>query len=138
MTRRTGKPWAQQNRAEDALQEATADYMAALPPSVIATPFVAIHIPNEGRRGKAEMGKLMRMGFRPGAADWVLTWAGGSAWIELKVGTRKQTENQLGFEAECQQKRIPYFVVRTLECFEMRLVGLGLTTRPILCHRRAI
>ena len=127
-----GTPWAAQNRAEDRLQEATADYLRRLPSSAIATPFVAIHVANEARRGRAEMGQLIRMGFCPGAADWVLSWISGSAWIEFKSRAGRQTENQRAFESECRAKRIPYFVVRDLVRFETILVGLDLVRYPLL------
>ena len=58
------------------------------------------HVPNGGKRDKAEAAKLKRMGVKPGVCDIVLPAARGGyhgLYIELKVGTNKPTAEQKDF-----------------------------------------
>ena len=57
-----------------------------------------IHIPNGGKRGKAEAGRFKALGVKPGVSDLFLPVKRGpyiGLWIEMKYGKGKTTENQL-------------------------------------------
>ncbi len=52
---------------------------------------------------------------RLGVADLYIMGFGVSAWIEMKTDTGTQTQEQIGFELDCQACGVPYFVWRNEE-----------------------
>jgi hypothetical protein len=65
------------------------------------------HIPNEGRRGRAEAALTRAMGLIPGVPDYVLIWRGENdrlrvVFIEFKAPGKKETDNQTFFASWCR------------------------------------
>ena len=55
------------------------------------------HVPNEGKRSKAEGARQLRMGLRPGVPDLILDWPSGQYHglrIEMKVKPNRTTKDQ--------------------------------------------
>lgn len=55
------------------------------------------HVPNEGKRSRAEGGRLKRMGLRSGVPDLILDYPAGAYHglrIEMKVGSNRTTQEQ--------------------------------------------
>ncbi len=66
----------------DALEE---DHAAELVKWCNRRRLLAVHIPNEGKRGRAEQRKQRRQGLKKGATDFVIALpAGVTVWLELK------------------------------------------------------
>lgn len=62
-----------------------------------------IHIPNQGKRSIVTGARFKRMGMRKGVADLLFPWCNAAAlgfWLELKVGYREPTGDQLDFALE--------------------------------------
>jgi hypothetical protein len=83
--------------------------------------FVWFSTPNEllgsarSKGGVARMARFKRMGLRPGVADIVLTRLGRSYYLELKDKGKKQSENQIAFEADALDAGAEYAVADTLD-----------------------
>lgn len=76
---------------EDALQKDVAKFLdMALPPNA-----VWYHVPNGGKRSKAQAGIFKAMGVKAGVPDIHILFEGRSIYIELKVGKRKETMAQV-------------------------------------------
>lgn len=86
---------------------------------------VYLHIPNEGKRSITYAAKLKRMGMKSGASDYVFAWAGGSGFLEIKVGKNKQTAAQKDFQKECDTKNVFYSLAYTVEEVEAALWKWG-------------
>lgn len=59
-----------------------------------------MHIPNGGKRNKAEAGRLKAQGVKAGVSDIFLPVPVGKyagLWLELKAGNNKPTDKQLEF-----------------------------------------
>lgn len=55
------------------------------------------HIPNGGRRGKREAGRMKQAGVKPGVSDLFLPYPTDTyhgLWIEMKFGKNKPTKEQ--------------------------------------------
>ncbi len=74
------------------------------------------HIDNGGKMSPA-MGQLKKdMGVRPGVGDLGVMMRGGRfGFIEMKTGTRKQSQEQKDFEEICIMLRFPYEIARSLD-----------------------
>lgn len=74
------------------------------------------HVPNGGKRTKAEAGIFNAMGVRAGVPDLCFLLHGGrAAFIELKAGKNSQTTSQKDFEKEATENGAAYHVARSLE-----------------------
>ena len=83
------------------------------------------HVPNGGSRNVVEAAKLKRMGTRAGVADLVFINGDRSACIELKKKNGRQTESQKEFQADCEAKGIPYFIIKSDDQNDMNAKVLG-------------
>jgi len=88
------------------------------------------HIPNEVAGGTKNAGLrysiAKALGMISGAADYVFLWAGGSAAIEMKSETGKQSANQTDFQKWCDLMSVPYYVARSADEAEEILRQLGI------------
>ncbi len=117
---------------EEQLQRSVVEYLQVVAPwAYHRSKFIWHSIPNEGKRGKAQTGRLKGMGLRGGVADFVFMAPMSSehvarAYIELKTAKGKQTLNQREFEADCQRLSVPYAVCRSREEVQAQLIAWGL------------
>lgn len=87
---------------------------------------VMFHSPNGGKRHIATATRMKRMGTRAGVADLIfLRGDQPSACIELKRKNGTQTEAQKEFQADCESKGIPYFIIKSDDQNEMNAKVLG-------------
>lgn len=87
---------------------------------------VFTHIANEGKRSLLVALITKAMGMIPGVGDFLFCWATGSAFIELKAGKNKQSENQKNFELWCQENDVKYAVCYSVEESILTLQRWGL------------
>ena len=125
MTRKSRK------RPEDVVQRSIFQYLKNARRAV-TKPFIALHVPNGGKRSKIEASIMVGLGVRAGAADIVLSWTDGSAWVEVKAPGGRLRKSQREFCAECAEKSIPFHVVESVDDFENVLLQLQLIRRPLL------
>lgn len=93
-----------------------------------------LHIPNEGKRGKAEAWISQCMGFLPGAPDYILYRPGQIQdepprllLVELKSDKGVMSPDQQHVEAWCREHHYSYQVIRTLDSFIDLCLQYGLT-----------
>lgn len=111
-------------RPEQALQRAVVDYLRLALPS-----HIVIHVPNGGGRSHIEAAILKGIGVRAGVAD-LLIMGDGRVWhLELKRPGGRQSPAQVGYQAECVAKGLPYAVASSLEEVEAALASWGLEPR---------
>lgn len=85
---------------------------------------LAFHIPNGSYFGKdrqaaiIQMALLKKMGFLPGAPDWILTWPEGKGALELKFADGRLSENQIKFKDRWIKSGGLYGVCRSMEEIE--------------------
>ena len=85
-------------------------------PTVVKPGVIFFHIPNGEKRSKKTGAKLKRMGVRRGVADIGFVLAKGrAAFIELKTGTGKPSDDQIEFRNDCERVGALYGVARSLE-----------------------
>ena len=86
---------------------------------------VFFHVPNGGKRTKAEAGLFKAMGVVSGVPDLIISWPGTIAAIELKAGKGSASGAQL--EVQERMKAIGWHVyeVRSLDQFQLVLRNLG-------------
>lgn len=65
------------------------------------------------------------LGLISGSADYLFLWDGGCAAIEAKALKGTQQPNQLDFQAWCQARNVPYFLIRSADEGEAILKQLG-------------
>lgn len=86
------------------------------------------HVPNEliGYTRKSAVNAVARAaGVIPGSADYWFAWSDGSALLEAKSATGRQSDNQMDVEQWCVRNGVPYHVFRTPEEGLSILRGLG-------------
>lgn len=82
---------ARRNQPEQELQKTVAGFLdVSLPANT-----VWYHIPNGGKRTRAEAGLFKAMGVKAGVPDIHILHEGRSIYIELKVGAGKETAEQI-------------------------------------------
>jgi hypothetical protein len=82
------------------------------------------HVPNERRGGIGAMVHFKRLGVRPGVADYIVINGIRDAAIELKDSTGKQKDAQKQFQRQWEATGKLYYVVRTLEDFQVTIEAL--------------
>ena len=96
--------------------------------------FMALHIPNEGRRSWAEGKRMKARGLVAGAPDWlVVGWSPRDAWgaigfawaIELKSAKGTLSPAQKAFHKRLETCGVPVAICRSLEEIEAALKGWG-------------
>lgn len=120
-------------KPEAAISNALADWLAHTHPHDNPRGLFSFMVPNERGSGSTRQreiaaGQLMKMGLRPGVADWVFVWRDrvpphhhGTCigFIELKAGKNKQTASQRLFQEQAEAFGLKYAVCRSLEeCVE--------------------
>jgi hypothetical protein len=101
--------------SEEQLQTQTASWLRLQHPRLLA-----YHIPNGGARDVRVGKKLKTQGVMRGVPDWFVSVSNRKyhgLYIELKVGTNKQTDEQKLFEQRSTENGYLYEVCRTLEEF---------------------
>jgi hypothetical protein len=80
------------------------------------------HVPNGGRRTRAEAGVLKAMGTTPGVAD-LLLWlpSGGHFQIELKAGNGRLSAHQAAWISRMNDMGVTVHVIRSLDGLEALL-----------------
>jgi hypothetical protein len=103
------------------------------------------HVPNGEHRDPRTAAKLKAMGILPGSADLEFHWceADGAGkkrcvlHLELKVGNRRQSESQAGFELAMRLLGDDYHVVRSIDEAIHILGERGLIRADVeVCGRR--
>jgi hypothetical protein len=103
------------------------------------------HVPNGEHRDPRTAAKLKAMGILPGSADLEFHWceADGAGkkrcvlHLELKVGNRRQSESQAGFELAMRLLGDDYHVVRSIDEAILILGERGLIRADVeVCGRR--
>jgi len=106
---------------EASLQAASAEYFRLKLPK----DFVALHVPNEGRRGGrrgyADGAKQKAAGLVAGACDWFLFGAGRAFGLELKRPGSYLSPAQKAFHARLGAAGVPVAVCRSLDEIEVAL-----------------
>ncbi|MBP2232506.1 putative glutamine amidotransferase [Azospirillum agricola] len=87
------------------------------------------HIPNEGKRSKAEGAKLKAKGMKKGAADLLLIHLGRAFMLELKVTGGKVSADQALCHADVRRAGAPVAVAFTLTEVETALRTWGIPLR---------
>jgi hypothetical protein len=84
------------------------------------------HVPNGGRRTRAEAGVLKAMGTTPGVPD-LLIWlpSGGHFQIELKAGTGRLSAHQAAWINRMSDMGVTVHVIRSLDGLEALLRAEG-------------
>lgn len=123
-------------RPEEALQRAIVEWHAFQKPNALL-----IHVPNGGRRGKAEAGIFKALGVRAGVHDLLLLWPGAASnsnhpiarigWIELKRPDRKPrpSPKQTQFQALMAFLGIPTAIVTSLDQYRAMLKAWNIPPR---------
>ena len=84
------------------------------------------HIPSGEKRDKATGALLLRMGHRPGWADFVLVDPKGRHfYLELKRGSAPQNPHQIEFGHAMLARGVPYALARSYDEAEAILDGWG-------------
>lgn len=118
-------------QTEASLQAASAKYFALKLPKT----FIAIHVPNEGRRSWAQGKRLKAQGMTAGVLDWIImgrypkvvSFASGRTYmIELKAPGRYMSKEQKKFCNRLDDCGIPWALCRSLDEIEAQLKQWGL------------
>lgn len=73
-------------------------------------------IPNAAKRSWRVATAMKAEGLTAGIADICIMFLGGkAAWLELKIGNEKQSDEQIAFEYVCETLGHPYAVARTFD-----------------------
>ncbi len=114
---------AKRRRIEAAIQKAFAEWCKfCLPKDVLW-----FSIPNE--RKPEDMGDLMAMGLRPGAADICIIYGGNVYFIEFKTKDGPQSEAQERFEEDAGRAGAEYAICRSSEQAKDQLTAWGIPHR---------
>jgi hypothetical protein len=89
------EPWFCQPKDKDTAGEEERVRVFLHDLRVMAPGINVFAVPNAGRRTRWEIAKAKREGLKTGALDLVLTWAGGSAYVEWKDGIEMPTASQI-------------------------------------------
>ena len=101
------------NRPEQAIQRAVVQYLGIMENLGELTFF---HVPNGGRRSKAEGGIFKSLGVRPGVPDLVLLFPGGRcAFIEIKAPGGYLSASQKAFKNSAENLGFPFAECRGVD-----------------------
>lgn len=117
---------------EDELHRAVAELLQIK----ARTDVLWFHVPNGGKRGKSEAGRLKCMGTLAGVADFVLIRDGRTFGLELKTPTGRLSKAQHEFGKRLVAASGMFSVARSLEEAQATLSGWGLFDD--LCRRSGI
>lgn len=88
---------------------------------------IMFHVPNGGKRSKAEAGRFKALGVLAGVADLQFLAEGRPYFIEVKTESGTQSAAQKDFHSACRQQGIPYVICRDVEGALKCLKDWGLT-----------
>ena len=110
------------NRPEETIHRAVVDYLLlALPAGV-----VFFHVPNGGKRSKAEGKKFKDLGVRAGVADLAFILPGGrAAFAEIKAPKGSLTPEQKVFKEDIEELGCPWAEVRSIDDMKAALQSWG-------------
>jgi hypothetical protein len=94
---------------EDVLQHEVAVLLSFLRP-----PAMAVHVPNGGKRSRAEGGKLKAAGALAGFPDWLILHNGRALLIELKTAVGVPSKVQLGVHQRLLACGCPVLICRSV------------------------
>lgn len=117
----------QARRVEQAIQGHIVQWLRWLGPRLGAEWFA---VPNGGARSPIEGAIFKGQGVKPGVADLVFIWGGGSACMEVKTKDGRVSAAQIEFRARCDRRGIPYAVVRDIDEAQAAVHGWGLVGKP--------
>lgn len=89
----------------------------------------AIHIPNGGKRGKAEAGRLKAMGVMPGVPDLMILRRGVCRFIEIKTATGNLSPEQKAFRDFCVGNCFDWALCRSVDQVRATLEMWRIPTR---------
>lgn len=113
---------------EDDLQIATADFLdLALPDNARW-----FHVPNGGKRGKAEAGRFKAMGVKPGVGDVIVLFGPIYIMVEMKTATGSLSPEQREWRAFCRSVGAPWKLCRSVLEVEDFLRSCGLPLKATL------
>lgn len=106
---------------EDYLQKCIIKAIATMAPRV----FVA-HVPNGGARGKLEAVRLKAAGVKRGVPDLLLILSSGEvAFVEVKAGKGKLSEDQKAFRDLCHNRNTKWAMLNDLDQVKILLEAWG-------------
>ena len=104
---------SKRNRPEQAIHQAAVQYLRIMENLGELTFF---HVPNGGRRSKAEAGIFKGLGVRAGVPDLVLLFPGGrTAFIEIKAGKGRLSAAQKAFRNTAEGFGFPFVECRAVD-----------------------
>ena len=113
---------AKRNRPEQAIQRAVVQYLRIMENLGELTFF---HVPNGGRRSKAEAGIFKSLGVRAGVPDLVVLFPGGRcAFIEIKAPQGRLSAAQKAFRNTAEVMGFPFAECRGVDAVERFIRGL--------------
>ena len=113
-------------RSEYELQVAIVGMIAAeAMPDVIC-----FHVPNGGRRGKAEAGRLKGMGTLAGIPDLIILANGCAHGLEIKTDKGRLSGSQKRMVDRFSRAAVPYEIARSVTAARMILKRWGVLTCP--------
>lgn len=95
---------------EDVLQREVAVLLSWLRP-----PAMAIHVPNGGKRSRAEGGKLKAAGAVAGFPDWLILHSGRALLIELKTEKGRVSPAQIEVHQRLLACACPVLICRSVD-----------------------
>jgi len=108
---------------EDVIQRHVVTWLRWVGPRLKAIWF---HVPNGGGRSAIEAAIFKGLGVTAGAPDLVFLWGGGCACMEVKAEDGRLSPGQVAFREACEQRGIPYAVVRNIDEAQTAVTGWGL------------
>lgn len=95
---------------ESAVQKAIEQYL-----QLMENQSKLVYIKNNSGSFVNKNGNFYRMG-RPGSSDFIVAISNGiTLWLEVKLPTTKQNENQILFEQKVKNLGHKYYVVRSVD-----------------------
>ena len=92
---------------------------------------IAMHIPNGGKRGNAEAGRLRSMGTQAGAPDLLVIVAGRAHGLEIKTEAGRLSVVQKRMAERFRHAGCAYEVARSVEGARRHLATWGALDQPI-------
>ena len=113
---------SKRNRPEQQIQRAVVQYLGIMENLGELTFF---HVPNGGRRTKAEGSIFKSLGVRPGVPDLVLLFPGGKcAFVEIKADKGRLSAAQKAFRNTAEAMGFPFLEARGVDEVERFVRGL--------------
>lgn len=117
-------------KGEEALCVEIANYLRQMSLNCHDFPYVWFHVPNQfAGTYKGRFGALLTwMGRIAGTPDYIFLGNDVCFFVELKTSTGVQSDVQKMFEQWAKNKRVSYYIVRSLKDLEAILNSKGMQT----------